>query len=175
MNEFDKHEKHIKALAEKGESDEALAQCNALLTELPESKAGILRLRAYIYARRGMYEEAIADREMLISGGNGILRDYYQLGDNSLSAGRFADASKWFHEVLRMGAEQNETWFDAAALLLLSYAQMRLGQLHEAEKNLEKAVAIDPECAMPVRGEGTLTHQSLRDQIRRRAGNATGS
>ena len=30
--------------------------------------------------------------------------------------------------VLRRGAEQNETWFNSAALLLLSYAQMRLGQ-----------------------------------------------
>jgi|SRR5882672_3506190 len=172
MSDFEKQKKRIKSLAENGEPDEALAHCNALLAELPESKAEILRLRAYVYAHRGMYEEAIVDRETLISSGNGILRDYYQLGDNSVSAGRFADASKWFHEVLRRGADQNETWFDSAALLLLAYAQMRLGRLQEAAQYLEKAAAIDPECAMPVRGEGIVTHQSLRDEIRRLDGNA---
>ena len=71
--------------------------------------------------------------------------------------------------MLRSGAEQNETWFNSAALLLLSYAQMRLGQLKEAESNLDKAVAIDPECAMPVRGEGIVTHQALRAEIRKLA------
>jgi len=173
VSEFERHNKRIKTLVENDSHEEALAQCNALLAAQPESQAEILRLRAYVHAHRGTYDEAIADRESLINSGTACLRDYYQLGDNSLSAGRFEDASKWFHEVLRRGAQQNDTWFDSAALLLLSYAQMRLGELQDAEKNLEKAVAIDAECAIPVRGEGIVTHQSLRDEIRRRAGVAT--
>ena len=164
---FKQHEKRIKTLIENKAHDEALAQCNALLAEQPELRGEVLRLRAYVHAHRGLYDEAIADRESLVNEGLAILRDYYQLGDNSMSAGRFKEASKWFHEVLRRGAEQNETWFNSAALLLLSYAQMRLGQLQEAESNLDKAVAIDPECAMPVRGEGIVTHQALRAEIRK--------
>ena len=172
VNEFKQHEKRIKTLIENKAHDEALAECNALLAQQPELKAEVLRLRAYVHAHRGMYDEAIADRETLIDEGLAILRDYYQLGDNSMSAGRFKEASKWFHEVLRRGAEQNETWFDSAALLLLSYAQMRLGQLQEAQRNLDKAVAIDAECAMPVRGAGIVTHQSLREEIQRLASGA---
>lgn len=169
MGEVKKHENRIKSLIENKAHDEALAECNALLEEQPELRAEALRLRAYVNSHRGLYREAIADRELLVNEGLAILRDYYQLGDNSMSAGRFKEASKWLQEVLRRGSEQHETWFNSAALLLLSYAQMRLGQLKEAEKNLDKAAAIDPECAMPVRGEGIVTHQALREQIRRLA------
>lgn len=175
MSEIEKHKKRIKTLVEKDAHDDALAQCDALLAEQPEVRAEVLRLRAYVHADRGLYDEAIADRETLVNEGLAILRDYYQLGDNSMSAGRFMEAIRWFHEVLRRGAEQNETWFDSAALLLLSYTQMRLGQLQEAERNLDKAVAIDPECAMPVRGAGIVTHQSLREEIKRLASGAAKS
>ena len=86
MNEFDKHEKHIKLLAERGESDEArrkATRCSRI-----RGVDGDYLAAACVYLRAGaMYEEAIADRETLISSGNGILRDYYQLEDNSLSAG----------------------------------------------------------------------------------------
>jgi tetratricopeptide (TPR) repeat protein len=167
VSEFKEHERKIKALIESKGHDEALSQCSALLAEQPELKAEVLRLRAYVHAHRGSYDEAIADRKTLVNEGIAMLRDYYQLGDNSLSAGHYREASQWFNEVLRRGAEQNETWFESAALLLLSYAQMRLGQLQEAEKSLDKAVAIDAECAMPVRGEGIVTHQSLREEINR--------
>lgn len=167
MDDFKQHEKRIKSLVQRKAHDEALAECNAFKAQHPELKAEVLRLRAYIHAHRGAYDDAIADRESLVNEGLAILRDYYQLGDNSLSAGRFKEASKWFNDALRRGAEENETWFDSAALLLLSYSQMRLGLLQEAEKNLDKAVALDADCAMPVRGEGIVTHQSLREEIRR--------
>lgn len=173
FRESEGRQKSVKELVKSGEHDVALAQCNALLAEQPESNADILRLRAYVYAHRGMFDEAIADRKTILCSGAAMLRDLYQLADNLLSAGRFEEAGEWFQEVLRGGAEQNETWFDSAALLLLSYTQLRLGRLHEAEMNLEKAVAIDAECAMPVRGEGIVTHQSLRNEIRRRAGGFT--
>lgn len=169
MIEFNSHKSHVNALVKEGKYDEALARCDSLFAEMPISRAEILRLRAYVHAHRGTYEEAIADRESIISSDEGILRDYYQLADNLLSAGRYEDASKWFNEVLRKGADQNETWFDAAALLLLAYAQIRLGRLQDAEIALDKAVAIDPECAMPVRGDGLVTHQNLREEIQRRA------
>jgi tetratricopeptide (TPR) repeat protein len=168
MNDFETQKKRIKSLVEGSEPDAALAECNALLAKHPEWRADLLRSRAYVFAHRGMYEAAIADREALIGSGEGILRDYYQLGDNALSAGRFADASKWFQEVLRLGTEQNESWFDAAALLLLSYSQMQLGHLYEAAQYVEKAIALESDCAMPVRGEGLVAGQALREEITRR-------
>jgi tetratricopeptide (TPR) repeat protein len=170
MTEFEEHRQSIKTLADQGEFDDALAKCNYHLAHFPESRGDILRVRAYVYSLQGMYEQAITDRKELIESGGGILRDYYQLGDNSLSLGRFADASKWLREALRVGTEQGETWFEGAALLLLSYTQMQLGQLQEAAEFLDQAVARDPECAMPVHGHGIMTHQLLRDEINRRLG-----
>jgi tetratricopeptide (TPR) repeat protein len=167
--EFGKHRKLVKSLVDQGKAAEALKLCGQLLTQLPQATADVLRLRAYVYALGGRYTEAIADRNAVIASGEGMLRDYYQLGDNALSAGRFEDASRWLQEALRLGRIQSEPWFESAALLLLSYAKMELGQLQEASETLERAVAIDPECAMPIRGHGVITHQSLRDEIMRRA------
>ena len=168
MQEFDKHIREIKALADQGEFDDALTKCNFLLAQMPEMRSDILRIRAYVYSLQGMYEQAIDDRNELIGSGDGMLRDYYLLGDNSLSLGRFADASKSLQEVLRLGAEQNETWFDSAALLLLSYAHMELGRLQEAIQCLDQAIDKDPECAIPMPGQGMVSHQQLREEINRR-------
>ena len=165
MSGFREYKRQVNALAEQGRLDEALAQCDFLMTQHPEWKADISRLRAYTFARQGMYQEAISEREALISSGGGMLRDYYLLGDNLLSAGCFVEASECLQEVLRIGALEKETWFDSATLLLLAYTQMRLGQFQLAISYLDRAVAIDPECAMPVDGEGMLTNQDLRSKI----------
>lgn len=172
MGEIDlgRHKKRVKTLVDQGKAAEALDLCGQLLAQLPQATADILRLRAYVYALEGRYAEAIADRNSVIESGEGKLRDYYQLGDNAVSAGRFEDASRWLQEALRLGRIQGESWFESAALLLLSYAKMQLGQLQEASETLERAVAVDPECAMPIRGHGVVTHQSLRDEITRRVG-----
>lgn len=168
--DFESYKRRAKTLVDQGKAAEALDLCSQLLAQLPQATADILRLRAYVYALEGRYTEAIADRSSVIARGEGILRDYYQLGDNSLSAGLFEDASRWLQEALRLGRVQGESWFESAALLLLSYVKMQLGQLQEASETLERAVAIDPECAMPIRGHGMVTHQSLRDEITRRTG-----
>ena len=168
LNSFKEEKRKVNALADQGKMEEALAQCDALHAQHPEWRVEIIRLRAYTYTRQGMYQEAIAEREALISSTGGTLRDYYQLGDNFLSAGRFDEASRWLEDVLRVGAEQKEPWFESAALLLLAYAQMRLGRLQLATSYLDRAVAVDPECAMPVGGEGVLTHQELRAKINER-------
>jgi tetratricopeptide (TPR) repeat protein len=168
VSEFDKHKARIKGLAESGDYDEALTQCNDFLIGGTASRADVLRLRAYVYAHQGRYGEAIADRETIVRSGEGVLRDYYQLGDNLLSAGRYLDASKCFEESLRRGKKEGETWFDSASWLLLSLAQTRMGNLQDAETSLNNAIRIDPECAMPVRGEGLITNQSLKEEIQRK-------
>lgn len=168
MSELEVHKERIKKLAEAGKHDDAISQCNELLDKAPEWRADVLRLRAYSYALQGMYEEAIADRETLINNGEGKLRDYFLIAYNSLSAGRLEDASNWFKEVLRIGAEQNETWFESTSWLLLSFSQMQLGHLDEAEISVARAAAIEPDCSMPVHGKGMVTIQDIRGEIQRR-------
>lgn len=110
--DFERYKKRAKALVDEGKAAEAIDLCSQLLAQLPQATADILRLRAYVYALEGRYTEAIADRNSVIARGEGILRDYYQLGDNSLSAGRFEDASRWLQEALRLGRIQSEAWVE---------------------------------------------------------------
>lgn len=173
MSDLKERTKRIKSLADQGRFEDALASCDSLLEQSPGLKGEILRARAYVYSVQGRYDLAIADRRTLIESGEGLLRDYYQIGDNSMSAGLFEDASGWFIEILRLGAEQNEKWFESAALLLLSFAQLQLGRLQEASRYLDQAVSSDPECAMPVRGHGMINPDRLRKEIARRLGTSS--
>jgi tetratricopeptide (TPR) repeat protein len=158
-----------RALAESGKFDEALSQCDLLMTQTGEAQADSRRLRAYIYILKGEYEAAVGEREALIATGEGSLRDYYQLGENLLAIERFQEASQRLRQVLRLGDEQRETWFESAALLLLSYAEMQLGHIEEASRYLDGAVAKDADCALPVRGR-LITHHWLRQEIESRRG-----
>jgi len=169
MLDLSKRRQRVKELARRGGFDEAITECHALLEQFPEAKADLLRLRAYVYATHGKYHEAIADRKELIASGEGVLRDYYLLGDNSISLGQFREAAAALRELLRLGAEQKEDWFESAAFFLLSYSEMQLGRLQEASEYLERAVARDPDCALPIRGYGIMTYQQLGELINRRS------
>ena len=160
--------KEIKFLAEHDRYDEALEQCEKLFADFPESKADILRTRAYVFARKGDYPNALRDREAIFAMGTGGIRDYFLAGNNALFAGRFLQASNWLNEVLRLGEEQNETWFKAGSYFLLAYAQMELGNYSEADANLKTAMSVEPRCAMPLPGLGMCDESRLREQIRRR-------
>jgi tetratricopeptide (TPR) repeat protein len=161
--------KEIKTLAEKDRFDEAIAKCEEILRGHCESKADVLRVRAYVYSLWGHYDKAIQDRESILRMGQGILRDYYLAGDNALTLGNFVQASVWLEEVLRLGQEQSENWFESAACFLLAFAKMELGDYEEAISNLDRAVDVDANCAMPLPGLGTWDHNRLRNEIRRRA------
>ncbi|MHC1727571.1 MAG: tetratricopeptide repeat protein [Syntrophobacteraceae bacterium] len=161
--------KEIKALAESGRFDEAIAKCEKILDGSSEKMVEILRVRAFVYTLWGHYDKAKEDREAILGTGQGVLSDYYLAGDNALSSGNFSQASFWLREVLRLGQEQNENWFESAAYFLLAFAQMELGNYREAISNLDRAVHIDPHCAMPLPSLGTWDHNLLRTEIQRRA------
>jgi tetratricopeptide (TPR) repeat protein len=162
-----KETKRIEALIKNRQFDEALESCTALLADRSVSKADVLRLRAFAYASAGQYDAAIVDRQSIVEGGTALLRDYFQLGDNAIAAGRFAEAAKWFTRTLELGREQKEPWFEAAAHMLLALAQVHTGAIAEARENLERAIKIDPDCMMPLVGGDWATYQSISEEIER--------
>lgn len=162
--------KEIEKLIKEGRYDEALLECEENLEENSVEKVDILRAHARVLARCNNYERAIQDCEIIFEAGEGTLRDYYRAADYALSAGQFAQAAIWFKEVLQLGEEQNEAWFKAASYFLLAYAQMELGQHHEAITSLDGAVAVEPDVAMPIPSMcGMCSHQLLREKIKRQS------
>ena len=160
--------KSIKKLAEESRFDEALNRCDDLLKTFPERESKILRTRAYVYALMGNYEKALADREAVLEIGQTTLADYFRAGENALSLGRHDQAIVWLNETIRLGVQQNETWFGSATYLLLAHAQMELGHYEEALVNLDHAINMDQKCAMPLPGLGMCDTECLRAEIYRR-------
>lgn len=165
--------KKTKMRAKKRRYEEALASCNELLKNFPEKKSDILRTRAYTYALMGDYDRAVQDRKTVLEMDEGLLKDYYLAASNALSLGMFSQASAWLKELLRLGEEQKETWFDSAAYFLLAYSQMEQGYYEEAIANLDRAVSISPDCFLPLPKpgayDGVWDHNRLRKEIQRRA------
>jgi tetratricopeptide (TPR) repeat protein len=161
--------KRIDKLAKEHRYEEALGECNKLLKEVPMAQLDILRMRSRIHARCNDFEQSLIDFSMIVETGEATIRDYYSAADCALSAGKFAQAASCYKEVLRLGEEQNETWFRSASFFLLAYAQMELGQFQEANQNLDSAIAAEANVAMPVPSMcGMCTHQQLREEIRHR-------
>jgi tetratricopeptide (TPR) repeat protein len=166
--------KHIKAIAEKGEYDRALTECEKLLRGPGPKKTDILRTRAYVFALSGDYGNAVKDRQAIMEMGEATVDDYFLAANNALSAGNVKRASVWLKEVLRLGEEQNETWFKSASLFLLAYSEMELRQFSNAHLSLSRAIAIEPACAMSLPGMGMCNHKKLEDEIRKRRDQRTG-
>ena len=160
--------KEIEALAKQRNYEEAIAECNELLLTDPGNKIDILRIRAYVYGLIGDYRNALEDREAIFALRKGDMRDYYLAGDDAIDFGDFERAVAYLEEVLRLGNEQNEKWFESAAYLLLAYAQYELGQYDDALVNIDYAIVDDPDCALPLGTLGMCDHKRLRQEIHRR-------
>lgn len=162
--------KKIKSLAEEEKYEQALEECNEYLKKFPDRKADILRVRAYTFSLLGNYESALQDRKIIFEIGESTIKDYYLAANNALSLGEYKQACIWLDEVLRIGKDQNETWFDSGAYFLLAYAQMELKCYKEAINNLNNAVCCDPNCAMPLPNLGLWKHDRLKQEIEYRTG-----
>jgi len=151
--------------------DIALNKCDSMLRNFPESKPDILRIRAHAYSMMGEYELALKDRESVLNiPGNCTIKDYYSAADTALKTGNFHQAVNWFHEVLHLGDELNNHWFDSASYFLLSYTYMELKEYDMAIENLNNAVTIEENCTMPIPEQGMCDHNKLREEILRRRG-----
>lgn len=154
----------VKSLVEKERFDEAFAECETLLSEGTFQKSDILRTRAYAFAMHGNYENAVRDYQIVIEDG-GMMQDYYLAAFDSLYIEQFTKASEWFLELLRLGEEQNEQWFECASYFYLSYAHMELGNYNDANDYLDKAVEVSSDVSMPIPRAGMCSHIQLRQEI----------
>lgn len=165
--------KLIKQVAEKGDYDRALTECEKLLRKGGSKNADILRTRAYVFALSGDYDRAVKDRRTVLGMVDATIDDYFLAANNAISAGKMKQASVWLNEVLRLGNEQKETWFEVASLFLLAYSQMELRQYTKALASLSRATELQPGCAMPLPRIGMYNHEQLRDEIRKRVNRTT--
>jgi tetratricopeptide (TPR) repeat protein len=159
--------KDIKLLTKLRRFSEALDACEDLIHSNPDQATEILRHRALIFSLQGDYERAVQDRiPVLESDPN--LGDYYLAADNALSASHFELSAKWFKDVLRLGSERKEAWFESAAHFLLAYAEMELRDYDNALASLGQAVTIDPQVKMPIPHLGMRDGHWLELEIKKR-------
>jgi tetratricopeptide (TPR) repeat protein len=157
----------VKRLVYQHSFEEALAECNNLLSRDPEHKDEILRERAHAFAMSGDYESAVRDHELVINGASPEMRDYYLGAFRAIFADEIEKSVGWFEELLRLGVEQKEVWFESATLFYLSYAHMKLDDYDKATQYLDEAIRIEADIAMPI-PEGMCTNSQLREEIERR-------
>jgi tetratricopeptide (TPR) repeat protein len=161
-----------KVLAERGQFDEALAECEAAIRNVAGRRDAVLRVRAYVNSLKGDYHRAIEDRTEIIRSGQGELGDYFRLGDNFLAVAEFDQAKKWFAELLRRGSDAHDDWFTSVALLLSAYCEMELGLFDLAVSTAQRVREIDADCQVPVPARGLWNVDRLLLEIdsRRKGG-----
>jgi tetratricopeptide (TPR) repeat protein len=158
----------IEKLAKEDRYDEALAECDALLRSGVADSSDILRTRAYVYARSGQHSSASADYEEVLKRGDASIRDYYQAGDQALKAEDMELAFRHFREVLTLGERQSEAWFKSAVLFYLAFIEMNRKNCESALTYVDQARSAEPDCAMPLPGQGMVSVQELEARIRQR-------
>ena len=66
----------ITALIEKRQYEEAISECDMLLTKQPEKKLEILRIRAYAFSRSGDYKRSLEDHERIFEQEGVAIKDF---------------------------------------------------------------------------------------------------
>lgn len=158
----------IKSLTNKAQYDEALAECENVLKSGSDPNIDVLRQRAHIFALQDDYLNALRDEEAILATGDGALKDYYHSANYALHAGELEKSVHRLKDLLRLGEEQGEDWFKSAACLLLAYAYMELGNYAEAIHNVDSAMAVEADCAMPLPEVGMCSADQLKKEITRR-------
>ena len=159
------NDQSIKRLIDRKEFDKALELCEERVRDGKDSTGNVLRQRAYLYARDGNYESALADRETIIESGEAKLQDFFQAGNAALFLCRFDRAESHFLKLIEYGSESSEDWFAAAAHFLAAYAQLRLRKPEEALSSVSIAAELEASCEMPIPHEGVWDIQTLRSRI----------
>jgi tetratricopeptide (TPR) repeat protein len=164
--------REIRALSAEAKHDHAINRCNFLLEQYRSKvdKAEVLRLRAEVYEQRQKYDQAIVDRELIFTLGEGTIRDYYKAAECAVYRGEYGRARLWTMTALRLGADLSETWFVPACYFLLAYISMQTGHYQDAIANLNRAASADVAATVPLRGLPHLySYPQLRQEIERRA------
>jgi tetratricopeptide (TPR) repeat protein len=143
----------------------AVSQINNYRKGIGHDKTDALRTRAYILSLMGDYQNALHDRQAILQTQGATLTDYYLAADCALSAGGLEEAIVYLNEVLRLGQDLKEPWFDSAARFLLAYTESERGNYESALNNLDHAILLDSGCAMPLPNLGMCDHKRLKKEI----------
>lgn len=164
----------IKSLIKERRYDEALDACKQLAESQPELKYEVMRQKSYIYAGRAEYKAAVAELSSIIDAGEADIGNYDSAAFWSLYDEQFKQALDWYLIALKMGEEQNESWFRSNELCLIAYIYMKLGEFEKAISFLDKDESDDKDSSflIPIPNEGIVgicEVKQLRDEIRRRS------
>jgi tetratricopeptide (TPR) repeat protein len=160
----------IRNLVEQRKYAEALAACDDLSLKQPELLFDVLRQKSNIYSRQGNYELAASELSQIIDSGEASIGDFHSAAFWTLYSGQFKQALDWYLIALKMGEDQNETWFRSNELHLIAYIYMEVGEFDKAINNyLDKDDSDDKNSSFLIPIKGFCGVKQLRDEIRRRA------
>ncbi len=162
-------EKRIKDLARAGKFEQAIEECESLLTSPGVDELEVLRARAYVYGKKGDPKKALDDHRAIVGNRLAQLADFYLAAYDALSFEDYEQARRWLHELMEQAESAGNDAYDAVAHFQIAYTDMQLGHYEQALESLLKAVAIDPDIAMPIPGEsGIANSKDLQLEIERR-------
>jgi tetratricopeptide (TPR) repeat protein len=159
----------IEQLINQGRYEEATDAGKDLLAMKPELKFEVARLRSYMFSRQAEYSAAIEELSSIIKAGEATLGDYDKAAFWALYDGQFHKALDWYLIALKMGEEQNETWFRSGELDRIAYIYMELGEYENAMSFLDKLESDGDDGPFLIPHKGFCALKQLRDEIRRRA------
>lgn len=140
----------IRCLLNTRKYQEALTECNELISQTGLSNLEPLRLRARAFSLLGRYEEELFDWEVILDSSEADLKDYFLGSQCAINCGKYKHAESHLNSLLQIGSEKNEDWFKSAGLFLLAFSQFKLNKMDAAHKNICNVLNLEPDCAMPV-------------------------
>jgi tetratricopeptide (TPR) repeat protein len=145
-------EQHILFLLDQGKKSEALQAVRTARQRYPE-QTGFLHLEAQTLADIGRVDEGVALLRQSLTGSIEDFNDYLMISGLYLQGGRAPEAVEAARKALEL-APAGETRMSSAALITLSSAQERAGDLKGSEESLRRILARDPNNATALNNLG---------------------
>jgi tetratricopeptide (TPR) repeat protein len=145
-------EQQILFLSEQGKKSEAL-QAVRLARQRYPGLTGFMRLEAQMLADMGRTDEGVALVRQSLRGSIEDFNDYLLISGLYLQGGRAAEAVEAARKALEL-APAEEPRMSSAALITLSSAQERAGDLKGSEESLRRILARDPNNATALNNLG---------------------
>jgi tetratricopeptide (TPR) repeat protein len=145
-------EQQILFLREEGKKTEALQVARAARQRYPE-QPGFLRLEAETLAEMGRVDEGVALVKQSLKGSIEDFDDHLLISSLYLRGGRAPEAVESARKAVEL-APAGEPGMSAAALITLSTAQERAGDLKGSEESLRRILARDPNNATALNNLG---------------------
>jgi tetratricopeptide (TPR) repeat protein len=145
-------EQQILFLRDQGKKSEALQAVRSARQRYPE-QTGFLRLEAQMLADMGRVDEGVALVRQSLRGSIEDFNDYLLISGLYLQSGRAPEAVEAARKALEL-APAEESNMSAAALITLSSAQERAGDLKGSEESLRRILARDPNNATALNNLG---------------------